>query len=328
MSVRGIRVNSPSTSVFPWTACLVGLFCIESAVGQTLPTSTVSAGRKLAPSALHVIAPAMEYGETFQGPVDLPLLAENPDLAQSLNYDPRSETLAQMSKQVVFRGEVYCLEFAFKPVRMIEIDLPSKSGIERKNIWYLLYRVRYLGGDLKPVAEQDAFNNQVFATPQAVSVKWVRFMPTFRLVAKGQNRDYLDQVIPAVKKPIEIKERVGRPIYDSLQMQTLKIKKWTETEPNEVWGLATWVDVDPRIDFFTVQVQGLTNAQRLRQDGDQIRYLQKTLVLHFSRPGDTLNELEDRIRYGIPALEDPDRQKYILSQFGVKERLDHRWIYR
>ena len=31
-------------------------------------------GRTLAPDALIVIPPAVEYGETFQGPIDLPLV--------------------------------------------------------------------------------------------------------------------------------------------------------------------------------------------------------------------------------------------------------------
>ena len=70
------------------------------------------------------------------------------------------------------------------------------------------------------------------------------------------------------------------------------------------------------------------SAQRIESAAGQLKYLQKTLVLNFSRPGDTINELDDRIRFGIPAIEDPARQKHVLSQFGLQERLDHLWIYR
>ena len=108
----------------------------------------------------------------------------------------------------------------------------------------------------------------------------------------------------------------------------MKIDISTAAADNAVWGLATWTDVDPRTDFFSVEVRGLTNAQRIETAGDQLKYLQKTLVLNLSRPGDTINDLDDRIRYGIPALQDPVRQKYVLSQFGLQERLDHLWIYR
>ncbi len=301
--------------------CLTG----SLAMGQT---RGVSSGRKLAPDALEIIAPASEWGETFQGPIDLPLVVTNPDLAWTPNYAPTSDTLLEKAKKIIFRGDVYCLEFAFKPVRMIEMDVPSLGGVQPKTVWYLLYRVRYLGADLKPVPEPDAFDNEVYAAPKAVSAEWVRFMPTFYLNTLTLNKEYLDQVLPVAKRAIAAKERVGKPIYDSLEMQRLKIKISSEAESNEVWGVATWADIDPRTDFFSVQVRGLTNAQRLKLNGDQIQYLQKTLVLHFSRPGDTVAEVEDRIRFGIPALKNPERQKYVLKQYGQEERLDHVWIYR
>src|SRR5690606_19291850 len=110
--------------------------------------------------------PAAEYGETFQGPVDLPFVAQHPELEWTPNYLPTSETLLEMGKQVVFRGRVHALEFAFKPVRTMEIDIQTPSGVDRKMVWYLLYRVRYLGGELRPKAEDDQFNNQVFGMPE------------------------------------------------------------------------------------------------------------------------------------------------------------------
>lgn len=280
----------------------------------------VAKGRKLAPDVLEVIEPAMEWGETSQGPVDLPLVAKHPELAWTPEFAPVSDTLLEKSKQVVFRVEVYCLEFAFKPVRMIEVD--------GKTVWYMLYRVRYEGGDLKPVPEPDNFNNEVYATPKAVSAEWVRFVPTFKLDTLNLNRVYMDQVSQRAKQAIAARERVGQPILDSVEMQRQKIKVSTATQDNSVWGVAMWPDVDPNTDFFTVEVSGLTNAQKLETDGDKTRYLQKTLVLHFFRPGDTYNELEDQIRFGIPALKDPDRQKYVLDQFGQQERLDYVWDYR
>ncbi len=323
MSERG-TLKFYSRTAWSLAFGLVWISC-QTVLGQTLATSS---GRKLAPDALKIIPPAAEFGETFQGPVDLPLVTEHPELAWDPNYFPKSETLLEMGKNVTFRGPVYCLEFAFKPVRMIELDIPTATGIQRKNVWYLLYRVRYLGGDLQPKSEQDQFNNQVFALPEAVSAKWVRCFPVFTLDAKGLNQRYVDQVVPSVKKAIAIKERVGKPIYDSVEIQRLKIDISTPTEDHAVWGLATWTEVDPRTDFFSVEVRGLTNAQRIESGGNQLKYLQKTLVLNFSRPGDTVNETEDRIRYGVPALEDPARQQYVLQQYGLQERLDHLWIYR
>lgn len=280
----------------------------------------VSRGRQLAPDALTVIEPAMSWDETSQGPIELPLVANNADLAWSPNFAPMSDTLAEKAKNVYFHNDIHCLQFAFKPVRMI-----SLGG---ETVWYLLYRVRYKGGDLKPVPEPDKFDNQIYGKPQAVSAQWVRFFPTFKLDTLRLNQVYVDQIIPGAKEIIEARERVGAPIYNSVEMQRLKIELSTETDDNSVWGVAMWSKVDPRTDFFAVHVNGLTNAQKLQQAGDTIKYLQKTLVLHFSRPGDTINELEDRIRFGIPAIDDSERQEYVLSQYGQKERLDYVWDYR
>jgi hypothetical protein len=327
MSVRGICQFMRSGN---WLAgCLVGyltLILCDSGQGQEIPTSR-SSERRLAPDAFIQIPPAAQYGETYQGPIDLPLVVNNPELAWEPHYSPKSATLAEMAKDVVFRGDVYCLDFAFKSVRMIEV--------QGQNVWYMLYRVRYLGGDLRPVVEPDPFDNQVFATPATLSAGTLetlpgRFMPLFRLHVRGLRKEYLDQIIPGAKAAIAAKERVGRPIYDSVEMQTMAIKLWrdTDTADNSLWGVAMWTGVDPRTDHFSVHVEGLTNAQRLKLEGDQIKYLQKNLVLNFSRPGDTINELEDRIRYGVPALADPERQRYVLQQYGLEDRLDHLWIYR
>jgi hypothetical protein len=327
MSVRGICQIMRSGY---WLACcLAGCLTLNlyhSGLSQDIPTSR-SSERRLAPDAFIHIPPAMQYGETYQGPIDLPMLVNKPDLEWEPHYSPKSETLAEMAKDVVFRGDVYCLDFAFKPVRMIEV--------QGQNVWYLLYRIRYVGGDLRPAVEPDPYGNQVFAAPASVPAGSQetlpgRFMPLFRLHVRNLRKEYLDQLIPGAKAVIAAKERVGRPIYDSIEMQTMAIKLWrdTDTVDNSVWGVAMWTEVDPRTDHFSVHVEGLTNAQRLKLEGDQIKYLQKNLVLNFSRPGDTVNEIEDRIRYGVPALSDPERQRYVLQQYGLEDRLDHLWIYR
>lgn len=327
MSVREQRSRAPQVvgSLVAWMALMAGYTC-PSSWGQSIPTSR-STQRRLAPDAFIHIPPAVQYGETFQGPIDLPLVHQTPDLAWEPNYAPKSETLAELAKNVVFRGDVYCLDFAFKPVRMVEF--------EGQTVWYMVYRVRYLGGELRPAVEPDKFENPVYQTPATVPAGASetmpgRFLPLFRLHVRPLRKEYLDQIIPGVKEVIAARERVGRPLYDSIEMQTFPIKLWqdTDTQDNSVWGVATWTGVDPRTNFFAVHVEGLTNAQRLKMEGEEIKYLQKNLVLNFSRPGDTVNELEDRIRYGVPALADPARQQYVLDQYGLEDRLDHLWIYR
>lgn len=335
MGIRGSRRTAILARLNGWViaclgACLV-LPCNSATRAQDvaspgIPTSR-SPERRLAPDALVHIAPAMQYGETFQGPIDLPLVMENPELAWDPYYAPKSDTLDQMARNVVFRGNVYCLDFAFKPVRTIEID--------GQIVWYMVYRVRFLGGELRPKVEPDAYQNEVYATPDQIAAGSLeqmpgRFLPLFRLQVRHLDKEYLDQIIPRAKAAIAARERIGRPLVDSVEIQSLPIKLWrdTDTVDHSIWGLATWTHVDSHTDFFSVQVEGLTNAQRLKQDGQSIKYLQKNLVLNFSRPGDTVDELDDRIRFGVPALSDPERQQYVLDQYGLQERLDHLWIYR
>lgn len=279
----------------------------------------VSKGRSLAPHALKVIEPAGEWGDTALGPVDLPFASQG-DLAWTPNYAPPTDTLSYKATELVFRNEIYCLEFAFKPVRMIRVD--------GRLVWYLLYRVRYTGGDLKPVPEPDKYNNEVYANPQSISAEWVRFFPTFKLDTLGLGQTYLDRPDARAKELIAAQERVGAPIYNSIELQKMKIPLSTRTDDQPIWGVAMWQDVNPRTDFFTVSVRGLTNAQKMESDASGIKYLQKILVLHFFRPGDEFDEVQDTIRFGIPALDDPERQKYVLDQFGQSERLDHIWVYR
>lgn len=341
-------MNRPSWNSKRYAGCLamasvvfLGLSGLEQSHGQTLglPTSLGAiGGRKLAADALEIIAPAADPGETSMGPIDLAFVKDHPELVWKApqfpqghpHFAPSSNTLLEMSKNIVFRHEIWCMEFAFKPVRMIEIDGVSPSGESQKKIvWYLLYRLRYLGGDLRPVPEKDKFGNEIVVAPKVETDQWRRVLPTFVLNARVINKQYLDRIIPAAKAVIAANERVGKPIHDSVEIQRVAIQRSTDQKSHEVWGVATWTDVDPRTNFFSIDIRGLTNAQRIAKAADgSPKFLQKTLVLHFSRPGDTVNEIADTIRYGIPAIDDPSRQEYVLQQYGVDQRLDHIWAFR
>ncbi len=46
---------------------------------------------------------------------------------------------------------------------MIAVDLPDEQGqVKTKVVWYLLYYVRYLGGDLSAQPQKDEFGNEVY----------------------------------------------------------------------------------------------------------------------------------------------------------------------
>lgn len=311
----------------------------SEAGGQGTRPVRSSPGRRLAPEAIHVIPPSAELGETFEGPLDLPLSTPESELIwgppkfpdNRPNYAPASETLLAMTKSVVFRRQVWAMEIGFKPVRMIAVDIPNEAGqSETKLVWYLLYYVRYRGGDLKPNPTKDQVGTEFFAQPQVVpGLSARRFLPGFVLNATALGKRYQSQFIPEALGPIAEKERVGKPIYDSIAIQKVPVRLSTDRESHEVWGVATWTDIDPRTDFFAIEIRGLTNAQRCKiSDDGELVTEQKTLVLNFWRPGDTINEIQDRIRYGVPALSDEKEQNAILRKYGLQERLDHYWVYR
>ena len=99
--------------------------------------------------------------------------------------------------------------------------------------------------------------------------------------------------------------------------------------------------VDPRSDFFSIYVRGLTNAYRWQDPpngfkagdppGTGRRFLYKTLQLNFWRPGDSLDHNEDEIRFGVPnqnQLPSGITEDQVLKAYGLKERVDYQWVYR
>ena len=103
-----------------------------------------------------------------------------------------------------------------------------------------------------------------------------------------------------------------------------------------VWGVATWEDIDPATDYFSIYVQGLTNAYRY-EDGEYKKgdapgtgrkFTKKTLQLNFWRPGDTVDPHEEEIRYGCRIDPDQADQQAIFTEYGIDKPLDHIWLYR
>ncbi|MFN5948936.1 MAG: hypothetical protein ACK43N_10620, partial [Pirellulaceae bacterium] len=134
-----------------------------SILAQTVPVSVDRAGgfgpRKLAEGVLTVIPPDPQPEETSLGPLDLEFVAKHPELEWKApdfengqpNFSSSSETLLAQGRGVTLRHPVFALEFAFKPMRMIEMELPDAEGVRQSQlVHYLLYRVRYLGNDLLP----------------------------------------------------------------------------------------------------------------------------------------------------------------------------------
>ncbi len=301
------------------------------------PDPSMEVQTEFASGVLTVIPPAPAPEETYSGPMSLTGLIEaHPEINWQSDdhpegrphYDPRSRTLAEMAKQVIHRREIYCLEFAFKPLRHIYIDIPRPDGrLQRKLVWYMVYRVRYRGNDLRPAADELA-GSDVYRRVESVSYSSRRAFPMMVLENHLSGEKVVDRILPTAKEKIANREKITAPLHNSVEISSVKIPRSSDPEAPGVWGVATWEDVDPDIDFLTVNVFGLTNA--FEQDGPEADapYRKKALSLNFYRPGDAMQQTEDKIHFGVPAYDDTAEQMYVLEQYGLDERLDYRWLFR
>ncbi|MEZ6092087.1 MAG: hypothetical protein R3C05_29600 [Pirellulaceae bacterium] len=317
-----------------WAPCL--LLISSGLVAQE--NAGIDDAARFAPGIVRVIDPPPQPEETFTGPLPLQeFLANNaqidwkaPDFPDSQpHFDARSRTLIEMAKNVTFRREVHGFEFAFKPMRQIYVDVPQASGVmKRKLVWYMVFRIRYRGGDLRGKEVVDEFGNKTYPDIEAVAYQQRRCYPMFVLVNHGKGKEYIDRILPMARDVIAEREQIKSKLHNTVEIGTVNIPRSTSPDAPGVWGYATWEDVDPTTDFFSVNVRGLTNAFQIVQEGGEDKVLRKVLQLNFFRPGDSVRQLADEIRFGVPAYDDPQEQAYVLKQYGLPERLDYRWIFR
>ncbi len=310
---------------------------IASAQTDTRQDPSTEEQTPFAPGVVRVIPPAPHPEETFDGPQTLQsLLDAHPEIQFGGNthpngephFDPRSRTLVEMAKQVILRREIYCFEFSFKPLRQIYIDIPRADGrMQRKLVWYMVYRVRYRGGDLRPAADTIA-GVPLYKRLEKIQYDSRIFFPMLVLRDQVTNKKYIDRILPTAREKIKVREQISAPLYNSVDITRVRIPHSSDSASPGVWGVATWEDVDPNLDFVSVEVFGLTNAFEQDGEGDEAPYRRKALQLNFYRPGDTMRQTEDVIRFGVPAYENEEEQAYILKQYGLTERLDYQWIFR
>ncbi|MEM6473040.1 MAG: hypothetical protein AAF802_25995, partial [Planctomycetota bacterium] len=70
------------------------------------------------------------------------------------------------------------------------------------------------------------------------------------------------------------------------------------------------------------------NAFEQDGEGDEAPYRRKALQLNFYRPGDAMAQTEDMIRFGVPQFSNESERTYVLKQYGLKEPIDYRWVFR
>jgi len=257
--------------------------------------------RELGPGVLTVIPADLATDDALQRADLLEVTEGLAGLAWTPQQAPANSTLVERGRMREYPRDIWCLEFAFKPPRLIDVDVPAGDArMQRKRIWYLVYRVRNVGGrrlltePAEGAVEKGRRRVEPFEAP-------IEFMPQFVLeslepvdAVEGAvaYRGYLDRLVPAAMAAIRRREDPRRPLLDSVGMMESPLNPGEER-----WGVAIWEDVDPRIDFFSIYVRGLTNAVRWRKrpgavikpgdtPGSDVEETLEALRLDFWRPGD------------------------------------------
>ena len=286
--------------------------------------------RDFAPGVLKTIPTELSAADTNS--IRIPL----PDLAP-LDYQPntfsKAKTLFGSTREIVLYRDVWQYEFSHIGLRQGEFDVPTADGtLVRANVWYLIYRVRNLGktisydtviDDVVKIDEQRIVYDRDTIDPTTM---YGRFLPVFELVSWVHNpqtedydrRDQVDELLPTVTTQIQLEEDPNRDLLDSVQISRQQLPVATGENAGGVWGVAVWTDVDPRADYISIRIKGLTNAYRVVNNFDGSKNFQtRELQLNFYRPGDTVNQDDDRIYPGIQLVDSPKEQAVIARRYEL-----------
>ncbi len=296
-----------------------------------LGVSDVAAQRNLAPGVLNVIAPEIDPRDAHSLPMPLPGL-EAPEYTP--NFPPKTATLHGQTQHIVFFRDVWQYEFAFLGLRQLTIETQNTAGQTRdRNIWYMVYRIRNTGAAISHERVEDPkFGHVDYVqeqNPEQVDPVTLpnRFFGRFILEGWVQNTStglytqvqYRDKVAPNIARLIQQVEDPDQELLNTVQMAAAELVKVpANTDQGGVWGVAVWYDVDPRIDYVSVKVTGLSNAYRISTTpAGEMEFKHKTLQLNFWRPGDALDESDDVVDYGIPLVDDPQEQIEIARRYEL-----------
>ena len=284
--------------------------------------------RELAPGVLKTIPTTLDVRDSFSLPMPLPGIEVEAYQPKTL---PRQVTLHERSRRVVLFRDVWQYEFSFTGLRQLAQSVRQPDGqITQENIWYMVYRIRNLGKSIgfEQVKANPAFNRQLYELQKnkAATDTKIDFLPRFSIegwvipadTRKYEKVVYRDFIDPALVRQVQQREDPGRRLLSTVEMSRAELPVIQDEASDGTWGVAIWRDVDPRIDYLSVYVSGLTNAYRIKKDTQgEIELQQKTLQLNFWRPGDTVSQTEDKVDYGIPLVNDSRRQVLITKRYAL-----------
>ena len=281
--------------------------------------------KTLAPGVLKVVPTAIEARDTYSVP--MPLLGLDSKPFQP-NFAPFLDTLHGQTQNVVFFRDVWQYEFGFTGLRQATIPLRTANGTINQNVWYMVMRVRNTGVNAvyEKVKEDERFEHIKYSlkrNDEKYEVKsrfkldfylngWVREGNSYREVS------YRDQLNPEAQKRIRDIEDSERFLLDKVEMMFAKFPLAKGANDGERWGVAIWKDVDPRLDYISVTVRGLTNAFRIQTTaGGERKLKHRNLQLNFWRPGDTVAQDRDDVAFGIPLVDNAAEQVDICRKYRL-----------
>lgn len=294
--------------------------------------------RPLAPGVLKVIPAEIDQRDAHSLPMSVPGLVAPSYIPEVF---PETDTLHASTRQVVMFRDVYQYEFAFLPLRQIKVNAINTAGDNRQvNVWFLPFRVRDVGATITHESFQDPKFGFTDSEPKAgvdqldANVLHKRFFGNFVLtgwvqtyengpggeqVPKYHEVEYQNMTLPQIHAQVAREEDPEQEYFDCVQLAQQILEKYpAESDQGGKWGIAIWYNVDPRLDYVSVKVSGLTNAFRLEHLPDNnIRVKQRILQLNFWRPGDAIDQHEDRIIYGIPLTDDKNEQALIARRYRL-----------
>ena len=297
------------------------------------PTLVFAQGqpRPFADGVLKEVPPIIDVRDTFS--LQMPLPGRN-TTASTFNKYPDSETLHARTQNIVFYRDVFQYEFSFLSLRQLTCDIPTPDKkMRKKTVWYLVYRVRNLGVNVSyEKAREQAFGHEIRKLnanvaqlkPEAMQG---RFIPEFSLEGWVQDNEtkeyrrvkYAEQILPTAVVDIQNAEDPNRPLLSTPEFLRTELPVENAETGDGVWGVVTFTDVNPKIDFVSLYVQGITNAYRISRPDPEAepQFKRKTLQINFWRPGDEINEAEDSIQYGVPFVADTQRQIEIAQKYQL-----------
>lgn len=173
---------------------------------------------------------------------------------------------------------VWVLDFAFKPLRLMSVEIPGKG---RRTAYYLYYQVVNRTGRVRA------------------------FVPQFSLVVPETGKRYDDTVLPSALKLIQAREDPSIDVLGAVDIMGMLPISDQNGIDRAVFGVAIWEGIDPKADKFSIYVRGLSDYSFTvaPPDGGKPVTKHKTLRIDFRRRGDEHDLNEREIELLDPAYE-------------------------